>query len=664
MWLITCVLQHIAAKTDMVKKLKDSSDQSDDDAFDGNLDDEVWEGDDFWGTDPTAEPIPIEPDSGNLVESGVPTPSPGSTDDFFATDDVFGGGGNSTGDLLTARMGDGGLNVDIGTTQFHEKVDEPTILGPTSIKAPKVQLELFPQTLELKAHSSVNLREHDPEFFAETTNFLTPCLQIAYHEQLQAYKLTVDYTEGPDASDIGVVITHIDIHVIVSLVADTIGALKSWTNDHASQVIVECFDGPHLNQFLGTLRREGVEINEIEFKDRPFKSPIFSRTTSAPIVPEEPKKNRTGLIAVLIVLFLAIGAVFLAHRRGKLSDVDLPALRIGHFVKSIRDRLQLGDTMDSMRQRIYHSSSSSQGSRSDDQGMVSGISSSEISSIGSVGGGSHRTSPRERTWSDSFRRYPPSGIRPAALQKKPAYSIDYLATPRSQYSYSVQGDFNVPAEYEFQGTPVSSMSAVHVRNRPNLGVSDASKASASSRTEDAYGLQEDNATASEEISLYSRRTNGTGVQGHNRYPAHPNISPSASQLTFSSRISTPAHPTDMGTNSNHPNGNAMVGLATPTSSVRMNDQSRYDEWSVASFLTSSPPGAPRGNGETPVFLGQVGSGGGNGMTESKLLPSSSTSSSESSSSSPPPPYRDWNDPKSTRKDSLGSRLAMPKLFNR
>ena len=659
-----------------------------------NIADEYWDGDDYWTNDPLATPSPSPfVSTSENGGSGIPTMSPAAAV------------GNETDSLIEARMGDtlegDALNVDIQTTQVLEAVPygvqaskrESTVRTPTSITSPKVQRELFPDPVKLKAHSSVHLRTHDSKFFAETTNFLTPCLQIAYPTQLQAYKLTIDYSDGPDASSRGVVISNMNIQVVVSVITDSIDALKSVTNENASKVIHECFDGPQLYNFLGSLRREGVEINEIEFQGRPFKSPIFSRSEPVGVIsnnaPEKPK--RAGLISSLIVLMVIVATVFLAHRRGKLPKVQLPVIRLGQFAGSIRKSFQ-GDKLGSMREGMNSSFSSSH-----DQGMVSGLSSSEISSFGSTGGGSHQTpAVRERTWSGSLRRHPPGGIKAAALQKKPAFSSDFLKTPKSEYtSYSVQGDYDVPEEYDFQATPISTMTA-SAKLHPNLALSNLSKAS-SSKTEDEFGMPDDYNTVHEDVSLYSASASASamsGVGNNNRYPHHhktaSTTTPSVISQSALSRITIPIHAAVAAsglllgspTTSND-------SSTTPDSSVRDDEQQMYaDEWSMASFQTSSlsvglDPTYHRHHlraggaapGTRPVVVARA-------TATARTTPSAATSSTsastvaamststaattttttttvqDDSTQPPPPPYRGWN---GKANGSPGSQLAMPNL---
>lgn len=632
--MFTLTLSNTAAKKNE-QKLKDSSDASDDyvdyddqTSLDSFWDDDYWEGDDFWGNDPWATD---EPD-----ESLLPTDAPAGAQEPSVTPSM-------SPVALESRMGttpeDGALGVDIETTQAFEEIPVDgmgEVLGEidsqmnptTSVGSPKVHRELFPDPVELKAHSSVHLREHDAEFFDETTNVLTPCLRTAYDEHLEAYKLDVEYSDGPIATDQGVVVTHMKIHVVLAIVTDTIGALKSLTHEDASQVLHDCFDGPQLYEFLGSLRQEGVEINEIQFQDRPFKSPIFGDGEPSGIISNggnssstsEPKKSRAGLVATLTVGLLVVGAVLLAHGRGKLPAAHIPTDRIGHFAKSIRQGLgaKLGGASQALRERLSSSFSSEK--------EVSGLS---VSSLGGSEGGSTRTPTRERTWSDAFRRHPPVGIKAAALQKKGAVSSDYLKTPRSDdNSYSVPGDYDVTDEYGFDATPVSSVSAQSFIASKRVQASFSKNSSAlssfsknSSKTESEFGIPDDYHTVLEENSLYSHNRSVMIGGGERRAYVHTHEAvrtPSSVNQSAQSRVTPPLQSTPGNSDVMSRSGGSHYGYS--------------DEWSMNSFQTSSPSGPSVPNGATEIATDE--------------------------DSSSPPPYRHWGE---KPKPSPSSRLAMPKL---
>jgi hypothetical protein len=473
------------------------------------------------------------------------------------------------------------------------------------IGVPKVQRELFPDAIQLKAHSPVHLQEHDPEFFAETTNFLTPCLQRTYTKHLQAYKMTVEYSDGPDATAAGVIVTHMTIKVVISVMTDTIDALKLITHDAASKTLHSCFDGPQMYDFLGSLRREGVQINEIAFLDTPFRSPVFGDNEPVAIVSngeksspmEEPKDSKAGLIATLSVGMIVVGAVLLAQHKGALPAVQIPTDRLGHLGDSIRNTATAG------KKRIGRVSKAIRGKFNQTSFGSDDAVAGEIDEGGSVSG------KRVRTWSGSFRRHPEGGIRPAALQKEPAFSKDFMKDPRSpgndNNSFSVVGDdYNVPDEYDFQATPVSEMYSGRVSSKQSP------QRPASIGDETEFSMPDDYNTVNEDMSIYSRSASVmAGLRGSRNGDARLG------------RLPGNARPTSRG----RPNPFVSPTRSTPSSaSDAQSPKDGYlDEWSMNSFTTSSPVAA-------------------------------TTESSEAS-----PPYRHWDSGKP--RDSPGSKLAMPRL---
>lgn len=528
-------------------------------------------------------------------------------------------------ELFSSRMRPSGGNNQLVLKNQGSYVQDTTRAKPSLIGVPKVERELFPDDILLKAHSPVNLKDYDPELFAETTNFLTPCLQRAYTDQLQAYKLTVQYSVGPDASDAGVIVTHMTIHVVISVVTDTIDALKLITHATSSKVVHACFDGPQMYEYLGSLRRGGVQINEVAFLDTPFRSPIFGNVAainsngqnSNPVA--EPEQNRVGLIVTLSVGMVVVAAAFLAHKRGKLPGVRIPTDRLGHLGSSIRNtatvgKERLGRVSKSLRAKFHH--------RSFGTDKAHASESNDSSDAPSV---------RERSWSGSFRRHPPGGVRPAALQKQPAFSKDFLKSPKSpgNYSISVGDDYNIPDEYDFQATPVSEMYGGRSRatnSRPPPERPTPSSAG------DEFSMPDDYNTVNEDQSLYSRggltSAGGTTWQSSRGSGGPPSSGrrPGASarrQNPFVGGASSPTPSVPSSTASD-----SMGFLPTPMrqeSSPNNNADGCMDEWSMNSFTTSSPHGT----------------------------------SSSASDAAVSPPYRHWDQNKP--RGSPGSKLAMPRL---
>ena len=467
--------------------------------------------------------------------------------------------------------------------------------------APLVQRELFPDVVQLKAHSSINLKQDSQAIFTQTTKFLTPCLQNAFTNNLHAYKATVEYSNGPDTSNLGVVVTYMNVNVVISVATDTIKELRSLNNKGATKAVHDCFAGPNMYQYLGSLRRQGVQVNEVAFIDTPFKSPIFANSQATNAVKSsqgnspgrsQGKKSHVGLITSLMVGMVVIGAVFLAYRRRGFPSVQIPTDRLGHLSSSIRNSLtkdKIGRLSRSIRRKLPYL-----GQNSDEHG-----SSTNSEDIGS----SSQSGTRERTWSGSFRRHPPGSIKPAALQKKPASSKDYLKSPRSDdNSFSISGDYNVPDEYDFQATPMSQM----------YGGRQSMQQESPSSGEDEFSMPEDYNTVHEDMSLYSK--NASVLYGSG-FPGEMMSTPGGR-----SSVRAPRHSSGILPNSFV----ASPTLSAPSSTSDLRspkDASILNQWSMNSFTTSSP--------------------------------ATTTDSPEE-----PSPYRHWDD---RPRGSPASKLAMPRL---
>jgi hypothetical protein len=494
-------------------------------------------------------------------------------------------------DLLSSRMGSSGQTNETFTTETATPIVQPVI------GFPRIERELFPKPVQLKAHSSISLQENQQAVFTETTNIVTTCLKKSYSDHLQAYKMTVEYSDGPDVSYAGVVITEVTINIVISVKTETIEDLKLLTHDSASNIVHECFDGPPMYQLLGALRRDGVQVNEIVFVDKPFRSPIFGSSDASRIISNgdtsssetKSKNNQGALIATLTIGMFVVGSVMYAYRKGKLSNLPIKVDKLRSLSAPIRKRFngqKLRSLSESMRVKLSQSfTSSDQGSRgSSDQD------------------GSNQSGTRARTWSGSFRRYPTGGVRPAALQKKPAFSKDFLKSPRSDdqsYTVSVGGDYDVPYEYDFQATPMSQMYGGRQKMLSTPGRSPESPG-------EEFSMPEDYNTVAEDASLYSRNPSVMG--GAHRPQRHLGGRPMAIPGREQPRKANPfLSPT----------------MSAPSSSDDMmspKDQPYLDEWSMNSFTTSSPNATEATN--------------------------------------PSPPYRHWNE---KPRGSPGSKLAMPKL---
>jgi hypothetical protein len=282
---------------------------------------------------------------------------------------------------------------------------------------------------------------------------------------------------------------------------------------------------------------------------------ISTEKNNSQQAPEE-KKSKVGMLAALFVGMSVVGAVLFAHYKG---------------------RLPTGTVIDSIR-----------GSFSSDSGSRSSVEKEVVQ-------------PRTRSWSGSFRRHPPGGIKPAAIQKDPAFSENYLSKPTlsgltppsagnpvvskatfDDQSYSVAGDYNIPEEYDFKPSPMPDIYSVQENQREEQ--------------EDEFSMPEDYSTINEEFSLYSKsvrtqrknKNRDTRIRNTRSKPPGRSLNPFDYPLTSSpmtmdssngpSTTNTFASPARRGSNSDR----ASLRMTSPT-------LDEYgDAWSVDSYSTKSP----------------------------------------------------------------------------
>lgn len=611
---------HSGSKKNIDKKLKHSSDAYDDDWWTSH-DEEDMDAFDSMSDVPTVAPM-ISGES-SVFPSSSASPSASSSPSIEASSSPSQNTISVQQALLRAEEQGGHVGIttpmeytappraDVVTLRLSDsdvaRQSNSAGTGP-QFGVPSVERELFPDPVFLKAHSSVYLQQYDGELFAETTEFLTPCLERAYPEHLQAYKLSVDYNEGPDVSDVGLIITHMNIQVVLSVLTDSITELRSMTHEGATEALRTCFDGPQLYQYLGALRMGDVEINEIAFLEDDFRAPVFANNQpiSASVesngqpsgtsnIDTEPKKSRAGLVISLCFGMVAVGAVAFAHQQGKLSGADFSTDRLKRTGSALRNKIKNLN----IRKRAKEATESVQENMSHSFG-----------SSGDAGSTSDGSKSRERSWSGSFRRHPEGGVRPAALSKKGAKSSDYIKSPSmgDEYSFSVGDDYNVPVEYDFQATPVSTM----YQGKPAVGQQE------SPITVDEFSMPEDYNTVNEEISLYSRNMSIAAGYTSSSNAGYTSSSKSSGPSQTIRRPVVPRRDSASATSSSLPE-------PTPASSAASSPKNKYaDEWSYNSYATSSPAATSR----------------------------------EASEDGSTPSYRHWE---SSPKDSPGTRLAMPRL---
>lgn len=196
---------------------------------------------------------------------------------------------------------------------------------------------------------------------------------------------------------------------------------------------------------------------------------------------------------------------------------------------------------------------------------------------------------RERSYSGSFRRYPAGGIRPAAIQKEPAFSehilklysvASGLAPPSVEdasvpppiavddQSYSVAGDYSIQTDYVVKASPAAYGGGRY------------------SNTVRAPELQDEEFSMPDEYSVApSMMTDVFSIPSQSIMGKRPK-SKSKSKDTLASPPSRQGVP-----NSDYPllRLDGLDPVESPMSDVLM------DEWSVDSFTTHQTTSTPRRN---------------------------------------------------------------------
>jgi len=405
----------------------------------------------------------------------------------------------------------------------------------------------------------------DPEIFAIFQSKLTPYLQTKVGGSLRAYTLEIDYSPGNnDNAGQGVVVTNLQVSSTLKLVSNNIESLKNINHDLVTQWIHDFFNDPDsVTEVIDGLQGNNIHVNEIVVSEQQGDaSATISQINSGTMeggsihangingVSEDDGKN--GAMIGVMVAVLTIGAVLLVHFTGRFPSRE----QLGEVTLSLRDTL-----------RSYGFKAQSD----DDDDSLGDIHNIET-------GGKKQ---RNRTWSGTFRRYPTGGIRPAAIQRSPAQSSDYLgdssskssssASKRSSmkdqksinetstlvddYTFSVADDYNVGMDYG----PVSPRSPMTPSHRPS---------SANQRSSfDEFSMPDDYDTVHEDQgSLYSKWSQNIKRPRAKQYPRqHPAAAGSftMSPLTSPRRV-------------------------TPSDIVSPQTNGRMDEWSLASFDVKSP----------------------------------------------------------------------------
>jgi hypothetical protein len=98
---------------------------------------------------------------------------------------------------------------------------------------PKIQHRVYSGPVLLKAHSTLDLSELDPEIFAVLQSVLTPYLQTEVGSTLHSYTLEVDYSPGNDQVAQGIVVTNLQVIVTLKVVSDSIESLRTTNHTQA-----------------------------------------------------------------------------------------------------------------------------------------------------------------------------------------------------------------------------------------------------------------------------------------------------------------------------------------------------------------------------------------------------------------------------------------------
>jgi hypothetical protein len=325
---------------------------------------------------------------------------------------------------------------------------------------PSIQHTVYVKPIQLKAHSSFDLSETDPEIFAIVQSLLTPYLQTLLGQSLHAYTLEIDYSPGHDdndndnvptavASEGGAVVTNLQVSCTLRVVSDTIDSLTMVTHKQVRRWVHDFFVGDELSQLLTEFRNNNINVNELVFADDEFTfgtnngggqviSGISGGADSSSSSSTGGKSGNPGAMVGVTLAVIAVGVVLFLHFTGRLPSKER--------LSSLRDSLGSRGGSRSSEERSHRSKSTNPFLDDDDdlnKSELKGLHQEDrakgrgrrlwLALFGRSDG--HNTSDtnddeergeRRRTYSGTFRRFPTGGLRPAAIQKHPAQSKHYL----------------------------------------------------------------------------------------------------------------------------------------------------------------------------------------------------------------------------------------------
>jgi hypothetical protein len=270
---------------------------------------------------------------------------------------------------------------------------------------PSIQHVVFSGPVYLKAHSSTDLSTMDPEIFAVVESIMTPYLHQTVGSALHAYNLEIDYYPGHDGS-VGKndVVTLMEVKVAMKVISDSVLTFKDMDHSQASRWVNDFFAGPdHYNRkkIVEALQNDGIPVNDIVFADQQFSvsaanGQIFGNGNPKSTTKNTTKKAGGDAIIAVTVSVIIVGLIFSLHYAGVLPS----RAKIGEF--SLNAQSSISDAKSSFKARIPSVKFPKKRDSGDEGGR------------------------RRRTLSGTFKKFNKTGIRKAAIQKKPAKSEQYL----------------------------------------------------------------------------------------------------------------------------------------------------------------------------------------------------------------------------------------------
>lgn len=388
---------------------------------------------------------------------------------------------------------------------------------------PSVTRDLHPEALKLKAHSSIHLGDKDPEIFVALEAVFTPYLQEILGESLVAYDLEILYGEGEDTEVENIVVTNMLVTCVLTVRSGSAQELQLHTHDKADTWFYEFFDGTNVFKFLANLREKNIDVNEIVFQDEEFRSPLLNggevvsevnsdgiSSGSSNKPQPESSGGQGGAIAGAFVGVLVVCGVLLVRYKEK-----IPWHLVQDMTMASETSLDDSDASKKPGSRGRRLSAALKKKIPSSQAIKKKLPSSE---------GIKKKLPS----ANAIKQKIYSPVRRAAIQKKPAFSSDYPAEPKnrqtrptkknppvslldsnpynpfnsnsnldpppSDISFSVDGDYDIPEEYDFsvRSPTISSYSGARVTT-PVVDLTG---------SEDEFSMPDDYNTVNDDYSVH------------------------------------------------------------------------------------------------------------------------------------------------------------------